>query len=276
MFKLLAGTFLSAAAYAAPVLFAIGANQSGVPNQLVQIDVANSAVNPVVTLGDGSQSFAGGLIRAATLDLFGAFMNSGNGETVFVFLTSTGTITPFLPFPEFSPGGLTQRSSPNATFWTSNDSNGNSTLTGSDPLIGGPIGTGFTGGLAYREANNTLYAIRNDANGNSTLHYFDTASSQMVQLGINLGSGFLGGLAWDPAADLFYAIGSDSNANATLYRFAAGDATATALFGIGQGYLYAALTVLPDSEPAGVPEPSTYLLTAAALLAAALVNRNAR
>ena len=279
MFKLLSGVFFTVAAQAAPILYTIGASQTGVPNQLVRIDVASTAVTTLATLGNGSQSFAGGLV-GGTNDFFGAFMNGGGGQTVFVFTTSTGVTLPFAVFPEFSPGGLTMQVSPQNFFWTSNDSNGNSTLVTSIPGMGGPIGTGFTGGLAYRETNSTLYAIRNDSNGNSTLHYFNTNTSQMVQLGINLGSGFLGGLVWDPASDLFYALGSDANANATLYRFAAGDATPTALFGIGQGYLYAALSVGAIFEPTpsggGVPEPSTYLLCGAAIVAITLVNRRSR
>lgn len=278
MFKYLAGMFLCAAAQAAPILYAIGADQAGVPNQLVKIDVANSAVNTLATLGNGSESFAGGLI-GGTIDLFGGFRNSGAGQTEIVLLTSAGIVVPFASSPEFSPGGMTSSVTPDGRYWTANDTNGNSELVSTLPGIGGPIGTGFTGGLAFRETNSTLYAIRNDSNGNSTFHYFDTNTSQMAQLGINLGSGFYGGLAWDPAADLFYALGSDSNANATLYRFAAGDAAPTALFGVGQGYLYAALTVGADFEPGGgggVPEPSTYLLCGAALITITLVNRKSR
>lgn len=276
MFKYFAGVFFAAAAQAAPILYAIGANQSGVPNQLVQIDVANSAANPIVTLGNGSQSYAGGLIALGS-NLFGGFETAGNGLTAAVAFNSSGAIGGHQYAPEFVPGGLAYRATPQERFWTSNDSNGDSVLV--IATVGAtPIGTGFTGGLAYREANGTLYAIRNDSNGNSTFHYYDTNTSQMVQLGISLGSGFLGGLAWDPGADLFYALGSDSNANATLYRFAVGDATPTALFGVGQGYLYAALTVDAAGEPGGggVPEPSTYLLCGAALLAVGLVNRKHR
>lgn len=248
----------------APILWTIGANQTGVPNQLVKIDVGTSTVTAVVTLGDGTTSHAGGIVAGTTPGLFGGFQIDSMNNVALSLYSTAGAVLPAAFVGVFQPGGLT---SAGGDFrWVENDALGNSTLKDDNLVqLSIALGDGFTGGLAHRSVNGLDYAIRNDTNGNSTLYSINTATSAVTLLPIVLGSGFYGGLAWDSATDQFYAIGSDSNANATLFRFALGDQAATPLFGIGQGFLYAALTVAPDAsgEPGSdVPEPSAFVLAA--------------
>lgn len=262
--------FLAVPALDAAIIFSIAGDSLGVPNQLVSINTSTSMVTPLATLGDGTQGYAGG-IAALTADLFAGLQTvPGRGSTSQVQYNTAGTITSGGSRPEFQGGGMAVAGLDVVVI--ENDSLGNSNLVINGTLTI-PIGTGFVGGLAYRATDNRLYAIRNDSSGVSTLHYFDprpgaglptlhhfdTGASAMVELPIVLGSGFYGGLAWDAETDHFFAIGSDSLANGTLYRFAPNDAAPAALFGVGQGHLYAAMTVAPAGV-SPVPEPSTFAL----------------
>jgi hypothetical protein len=268
-FFLLSGSLL-----AGPILYTVGPNNNGLPNQLVRIDVDATTASTQFTIGGNTRRFGGGLIGGGSTT-FGTLETAG-GNTIPVGFDSTGQVAPMFVLtipPEFRGGGMVVGGNPGALFWIENDASGNSlfSLMG---LLSVPIGTGFTGGLAYRTTDGKFYALNNSSSGASTLQAFDTNTNGFAPLAIALGSGFTGGLAWDPASDLFYALASDANKNTTLYRFAATDATPTALFSIGNGFEFASLSVAttgsasdPSGDPSQVPEPGTWLMTSAAALA---------
>ncbi|MCX6608187.1 MAG: PEP-CTERM sorting domain-containing protein [Acidobacteria bacterium] len=259
---------LGGALFAGPILYTIGPNANGLPNQLVRIDVDAGTVSTLITIGGPTRNFGGGLVGGNS-NLFGGFETTA-AATTFALFDLSGSLGFLISRPAFQGGGLTfGPGNPQPIFWIENDVLGNSNLLGTI-FPAASLGTGFNGGLAFRDVDFTLYALRNTAGG-STLQAFAPFGQNITQLPIVLGSGFTGGLAWDPASDLFYALGSDANKNTTLYRFAANDATPTALFGIGQGFEFAALTIgTAAASPSGqsqVPEPGTWLMTSAGVLA---------
>jgi len=245
---------------ASPILFAISGDSFGIPRQLVQIDLTGQSAAPVVLLGDGSYSFAGGLAATGPVTFTGIRNDSGGNAELVSFL-SGGQVSPVNTLLAGWFGGLALRSG--IEYWIRNDALGDAYLE-SSLGTSSAIGTGFTGGLAYRPEDGLFYAIGNDFLGNSTL-YSISGGGAVAALPLTLGGGFYGGLAWDSASGYFYAIASDPFANSTLYRFAPGDITPTQLFALGQGYLHAALTV-GLSDPA-VPEPAGWMLAAAGIAA---------
>lgn len=263
---------LSFSLQAAPILYTIGASNTGVPNQLVQIDVANSSTTTITTIGNGTDSFAGGLFTDTGI-VFVGLLSTGGGQTLLSFFSTAGGAIPIALFPEFRGGGMVFSNSGQNIAWIQNDTQGNSSIA----FNGVPspvIGDNLVGGLALRDTDSRLYTIRTDAQGASSFRYIDLNNVTTVALPIALGTGFRGGLTWDPVTDLFYAIASDSTDNATLYRFGLNDAAPTALFGLGKGFNYAALTAI-QTAPAvtATPEPATFLLLGAGLMIIGLTAR---
>lgn len=267
---------LAAALPAAPILYTISANTNGTPNQLVKIDVANSTVTPFSTIGNGTQSYGGGLYTSTGVS-FMTFQAAGNGQTNFLIMDAFGSPFASESFPEFRGGGIAVTAPVQNIVWIQNDAQGVSQGAINGTILA-TLGDNLIGGLAYRDTNQRLYTIRTDPQGASSFRYIDPNTISTVALPIAMGTGFTGGLAWDPTDDLFYAIASDANNNATLYRFGLNDAAPTALFGLGQGFTYASLTAIPSpsSVPntSDTPEPATFLMLGAGLMIIGLTTRS--
>lgn len=266
---------LTATLPAAPILYTIGANSNGIPNQLIHINVATSTLTPVTTIGNGTQSFGGGLYSDNGLT-FATFQAVGNGTTNFVVVDAFGATAPLASVAEFRGGGIVVTNPNQNILWIQNDAQGVSRVA----FNGAPaatVGDNLIGGLTIRNTDQRLYTIRTDPQGASSFRYIDPNTLSTVALPIALGTGFTGGLTWDPVDDLFYAIASDANNNATLYRFGVNDAAPTALFGLGKGFTYASLTAIaaPPSAPntTDTPEPATYLMLGAGLMIIGLTSR---
>lgn len=252
--------------HAAPVLFALRGDAFGVPRDLVRIDVGAASATALVSLDDGSFSFAGGLAESAP-GVFTGLRTDSFGSAELVSYTTAGAVTSLSPLdPGFYGGLALLAGAPHAI---RNDLNGDSWF-GALPGSGLLLGQGFTGGLAYRPEDGLFYAISNDPFGNSSLQ--SIAAGVASVLPISLGSGFTGGLAWDSASGFFYAISSDPFANSALYRFNLADSSPVKLFDLDQGYLFASLTS-SSTAPAPVPEPASLALAAAGLTVLALVRR---
>lgn len=251
---------LATASPASTVLWSIGPNALGTPNQLTSIDVDAQSFSLVATLGSGATSYGGGLIVQS--GNFTGFESDSSANVTAVGFNQAGIVTPILPLGQFLPGGLTLASG--TGYFIKNDTLGDSSFT--NGVLSFALGQGFTGGLAYRSTSGLFYAIQNTPSGDSVLYSIDPGTGTVVALPIALGQGFLGGLVWDPTSDLFYAIGSDFGGNSSLFRFSLADSAPALLFGVGQGYVNAALAIDASPVSAEVPEPSTALLGAAGLL----------
>lgn len=275
---LLSWAALAGPTHAAPILLSVAGDGWGVPNQLIRIDLDAASVAPAATLGAGFTGYAGGL---ATLggSLYG-IESDGMGNAHLVSISPGGEVAPLVALGPGAFGGLASNGAD--LFAIRNDFLGDSHLVRID--LGSAavdelfhLGQGFTGGLAYRSDLGFFFAIGNDWMGASSLYSINPAAQSVTLESILLGSGFLGGLAWDSSGQRFFAIGNDWFANSTLYAFTLSSPTPEALLPLGPGFLFAGLTSEETGNPpADVPEPSTLLLSSAALLTAGLVRRRSR
>ncbi|MBM3766825.1 MAG: hypothetical protein FJW32_15660 [Acidobacteria bacterium] len=252
--KLLLFAATAAIGCAGPILYTIGADPSGVPNQLVRVDTNTASVVTVTTIGDGATSFAGG-IQAFTATGFGGFATDSNGLAGIVQYDTSGIVSFSLALGTFQPGGIFIDFANILGYWVENDSNGNWKIATPSTLASG--GGELASGLAVDTASSTLYLVLNDSQGNSRLLGLDAATGTETA-NVSLGVGFYGGVAFDPAVALFYLIASNSQGEATLYNYSLGGPPPTPLFSLGtQGFQFAALTVAVED----VPEPSAWLIT---------------
>jgi hypothetical protein len=257
---------VSSVAAQATTLYTIGPDPSTfTPDRFTKINTGTQATTQMFSLANGTLGFNGGVAYDAGSNLFYTMSNDSQGNSQLESLslagpTFTGLLSPGTGFN----GGLTFDGANHRLYAVENDVNGASTLFAMPPTLAGSaspvlsLGVGFTGGLAYDSLNGLLYAISNDGNGTSTLEQINTAGNGSVTpLAVILGSGFLGGLAFDPTSNLFYAIGSDNTGFSTLYSFNLASNHASALFGLGFGYINAGLAIAPDMNVGPpVPEPS--------------------
>lgn len=254
---------LAAALSAGPVLWTVGPDGLGIPNQLTRIDAGSQTVTPVVTLGSGATGFGGGLIAKG--GSFAGLQSDSSANVSPVLFDQAGNLNGLPPLGQFLPGGMAEAGG--VAYLIRNDATGDSFLT--NGLLSMPLGQGFTGGLAYRETDGLFYAVQNSNSGDSLLYAIDVANATTTALPLLLGQGFYGGLAWNPANDVFFAIGSDAAGTSSLYQFALTDSTPALLFGIGQGFVNAALALestAVDPPLSAVPEPGTGVLTVAGVL----------
>jgi len=268
MKSLLALVFAAGTLSAAPILYSIAGDGLGVARQLFEIDVQAQTATLVVSLGDGSHSFGGGLAATGS-GVFTGIRTDSNGNADLVSYTSAGIVSPLSTLQPGLFGGLALSSG--SPYWIRNDFLGDSHLE-TPPSATTPIGNGFTGGLAWRPEDGLFYAVANDFLGNSMLYSINSGSA--TSLPVIMGTAKYGGLAWDSGSGFFYVIGIDELAESTLYRFAPGDLYLTELFGLGQGFQHASLAVGQDEGvPSGVPEPGSWALMAAgaACMAAARI-----
>ncbi|MBS1826108.1 MAG: hypothetical protein JST93_12370 [Acidobacteria bacterium] len=247
---------MSITAVAGPVLYTIGGDANGVPNQLVRIDTDAQSYSTVGTLGSGSTSYAGGIQALSATD-FAGFENDANGQASIAFYSVSALLTA-LPVGVFQPGGLVFEPVSQSLYWIENLATGDWQLTAQTvPVL---LRTGESGnGLTFDPVAQHLYAIVNDAVGNSRLLGIDPLTATVTS-DVALGTGFYGGVAWDPGTNRFYMIQSGTQGEGTLYSYVPGDPSGpSALFSIGnQGFQFAALTVGVDET--GVPEPSSWQL----------------
>lgn len=247
----------TAASYAGPILYTIGADANGVPNQLVRIDTNTQTVTSLTTLGSGASSYGGGIATDVGNSQFYGFESNSNGDVSLVTYNASGVISPLAAVGTLSPGGLAI--GPGTGYFNANGSAGDWSLYRLSPLMMLLGDTGATAnGLAFDSNTSNMYTILNDSSGNSIFYGYNLVTAVVVA-NSPIGSGFYGGLARDPATGRFYLIGSDGVGPYKLFAYAPGDPSPTELFSLGsQGFAFSGLTVGDDTS--GVPEPGTWVV----------------
>ncbi|QOY91207.1 PEP-CTERM sorting domain-containing protein [Paludibaculum fermentans] len=262
--------------WAGPLLYTIGADANGVPNQLTMLDVAAQTVTPLATLGIGNTSFAGGLVfvtvNGPLLSFIGVESDSLGDASLRGFYSDGTFGSPQTPIGAGQFGGIVYDGT---TSIVRNDLLGASTLESVPPASLVSLGFGFNGGAT--DSPGGLYLLGNDSFGVSSLYWFDPSTQTAIAQPIALGSGFYGGLAWDSGSSRLYAIQNDGRGGSALWSFLASDSSPTFEYELGGPYGFAALTAGPASPaapgPSEVPEPSSLLLCATALAAALVIRR---
>jgi hypothetical protein len=264
--------FFGTSLFAAPLLYSVSGDLSGVQRVLEKLD-AGTSVTPLTVLGDGSTAFNGGLVYRPGDDLLYAIENDDTNMSTLVSMSTAGTLTPFqLQLGEGFIGGLTFDPT-DQLFYAIGSMRGLQALYSIDITGPGTVnmlfllsGGLYNGGLAYHAGDDGLYTIFQDDNANSSLGKIDLSTQVVTPAGgLTLGQGFYGGLASDGTQ--FYAISTDSNADSTLWKFQPGDGSPTQIMGVGQGYYAAGLAVTQT------PEPGRLWLCTALLFALPLVRR---
>lgn len=254
----------------AATLYAISGDSNGVPRQVSSFSPSGPAT-PLFELSDGSLGFTGGLAYSSAAGRFYTIASDGLGASSLYSFDLAGTLTSEFALGDGFLGGLAWNSDDGYLYAAQNDSNGFSSIYRLDAA--GQTSTylftmrqGLTGGLTYGTADGDLYGLVNDPLGNSTLMQITIATGAFAAAHPPLGTGFLGGVAFDPATAGFYAINIDNFGSSTLNGIvtgAAGSVTPGPV--LGDGYVAAGLTYGPESPGSTVPEPSTWLLSAAGL-----------
>lgn len=260
--SLLLALAMATTALPGPILYTIGADGNGVPNQLVRIDTDAQTYSTAGTLGTGSTSYAGGIVALSATD-FAGFESDANGQASFALYSANAIVTS-IAIGMFQPGGLVFDPVTQSVYWIENLSSGDWQLTAQTvPIL---LRTSeLASGLAFDPGTQMLYALVNDAVGTSRLLGIDPLTAS-VNSEVALGSGFYGGLAWDAGTSRFYLIQSGLQGEGTLYSYVLGDPLGPEpLFSLGnQGFQFAALTVGLDES--NVPEPSCFGLIVLSLL----------
>src|SRR6478672_1875565 len=86
--------FFGTSLFAAPVLYSVSGDLSGVQRVLEKLD-AGTSVTPVTALGDGTTAFNGGLVYRPGDDLLYAIENDDLNRSTLVSMSTDGTLTPF-------------------------------------------------------------------------------------------------------------------------------------------------------------------------------------
>lgn len=283
-------------AMAAPILVAISGDTQqgpllGVPRQVNQFNPAVPAAGEVFDLGNGSQGFIGGLTYRPTDGLLYSIYNDGFGGNTLAAIPHNGggiydSFASFLPDGFFY--GLTYLLSMDRFYALYTQGLGFVTFMEIDAVgqTATPVfdyapawGLGL-GGMTWGPSG--LEGLFTDAQGMWHIHQIDLNGHQVTATGQSFGGYLSGGFYYDPTAGSYYAIDLDFSSNGTLVTLDPGTGGVNPLFGVGQGYYYAAMTSIgdeiagegpdedPDDTPGQTPEPSTWAMcaTAGVLLAA--------
>jgi hypothetical protein len=275
-------TLFTGALQASPLLYSIGADDSGIGRRFTLLDTNTNSATPLFDLGDGSLSFSG-LTYDTSSDIFYAVRNDGFGNSTLVDFGLLGGGT-YVDVMSLSTGGSLAFNGGLALdplnvrkfYAIANDASPDSELfyidvgSASITQLSARLGPGYTGGLTYNPGDGALYAVQNGFLSNSTLAKFDVSVNPAgVSATLpSFGAGFFGGLF--PAQNGgFYALTTDAF-GASRLNLLASDGNLTPLLAAGNGFYSAGLT---SGAAAQTPEPSTFGLVLVALAGLALCAR---
>ncbi|MEP7365815.1 MAG: PEP-CTERM sorting domain-containing protein [Acidobacteriota bacterium] len=273
-------------ASAAPILISISGDTQqgplqGIPRQVNQINTANSTAGELYDLGDGSQGFIGGLTFRPLDALLYSIHNDGYGSNTMVAFAANGGGS-FDSFAHFLPDGffygLTYCETLDRFYALYTQGLGYVTFMEIDaagqsatPVFDYAPAWGVSlGGMTWGPSG--LEGLFINEQGQWQIHQIDLGGQQVTAVGQGFGGYLSGGFYYDPAAGTYYAIDLDFSANGTLVTLDPGTGTASAQFGVGQGYYYGALTSIadeltgegpgdgPGGTPGEVPEPGTWAM----------------
>jgi len=265
----------------ATTLTSIGADDNGVGRRVTVLDTGTATATPLFDLNSLDSAFSGITYQASTNTYFAVRTDGFGNSTLASFtLAQNGVFSDVMALSTMGTqaftGGLTYNAADSFFYALANDSNGDSELYRID--VGGnsitaltsQLGPGYTGGLTLNSADGNLYAIRNDELGVSSLEKFVISGNTATFSTVfdSFGMGFNGGLFANGSS--FYALGSDMFGLGNLQNLDSAGAL-SGLFDTGYGFYNAGIAAGPDP----VPEPATFGLAGAALIAVGIIRRKA-